>query len=298
MKVNLREFSLDYDFYIEGASYAGNPKNNTMMFLSKKVEYLVEKLKNIEECLVFLENGMEINNNIKTNNCIIFSDNPQFEYAKYANEYADRKQQSELKYGYTLTKQGYYIGKNSVIGNSAYIEPNVVIGHNVRIGDNAIILSGAVVKNAIIGDNFYCNENAVIGNNSFTMATDDHGNRYRIPSLGKVIIGDNVEIGACDDVARGMCGNTVLDDSVKLDSLVYVGHEAYLERNTEVTAGTIIAGFAHLREGTYVGINSSIKNRVTLGENSVIGMGTNVTKNVEANKTMVGNPAREYIKNR
>lgn len=296
MQYNVKHISNDYEFWITGASYAGEPRDNTMMFISKKVAHLVERLSESKECLIFLENGIDVPKEIKKSNCFIYSDNPQLAYARFATVFAIEQRKQESEWGYELTKDGYYIGKNVVIGKNAYIEPNVLIGHNVRIGDNAVILAGSVIKHAIIGNDFLCNENAVIGDYSFTMADDEKGNKYRIPALGRVIIGDSVEVGACNDVAIGACGDTILEDYVKLDGLIHIGHEVHLHKNTEITAGGIVAGFAEIDEHSYLGINSSIKNRIHLGENCIVGMGANVTKAVDANTTVAGNPARPFNK--
>jgi UDP-3-O-[3-hydroxymyristoyl] glucosamine N-acyltransferase len=285
-----------YDFFVEGASYAGNPRNNTMMYITKKVEYLISNLKGKSECLVFVEKGMEIPEKMQEKNCFIFSANPQFEYAKFANQFALEQRRLEKEAGYILTEDGYYIGQNVTIGKNAYIEPGVLIGHNVSIGNNAVILAGAIIKHAQIGDCFICNENAVIGDYSFTMAEDANGDKFRIPALGRVIIKNNVEVGACNDVAMGTCGDTILEDFVKMNALVHVGHEVHLRKNTEVAAGAIIAGFVDMEEHSYLGVNSSIKNRIHLGANCIVGMGANVTKSVDAGITVIGNPAHPYEK--
>jgi UDP-3-O-[3-hydroxymyristoyl] glucosamine N-acyltransferase len=296
MRYSVSNISGKYDFYVEGASYAGNPRNNTMMYITKKVEFLTSNLKGKSECLVFVEDGMVIPDELKEKNCFVFSANPQFEYAKFAEQFALEQRRLEMNTGYRLTEDDYYIGSNVTIGENAYIEPGVLIGHNVTIGKNALILAGAIIKHAQIGNNFVCNENAVIGDYSFTMAEDADGNKFRIPALGRVIIGNNVEVGACNDVAIGACGDTVLEDYVKLDGLVHVGHDAHLRKNTEVTAGAIIAGFVEMEEHSYLGVNSSIKNRIRLGANCIVGMGANVTKSVDENVTVVGNPAKPLVR--
>lgn len=284
------------DCKVLGASYAGQPRDNTMMYISKKVEHLVKNLEGHKNCLVFLENGIDVSDSLKKENCFVFSDNPQLAYAEYATKFADEIRRQEREWGYELTKEGYYVGHNVKIGKNAYIEPGVVIGHNVVIGDNAVILAGAVIKHAIIGDDFLCNENAVVGDYSFTMAEDSEGNKYRIPALGRVIIHNGVEVGACNDVAIGACGDTILEDYVKLDALIYIGHEAHLGKNTVITAGAIVAGFVEMGVHSYLGINSSIKNRIKLGSNCIIGMGSNVTKSVESDTIVAGNPARPFVK--
>lgn len=296
MLYNVNGISKEYNFFITGASYAGDPQDHTMMYISRKLGHLVHMLSGRKECLVFLDTGIEIPEELKKDNCFIITDNPQYAYAKFANRLAGEQKKREAEWGYSLTEGGYYVGNNVTIGMNACIEPGVLIGHNVVIGNHAAIMAGSVIKHAEIGDYFLCNENAVIGDYSFTMAEDDLGNKYRIPALGKVIIGNYVEVGACNDIAIGACGDTILEDYVKLDGLVHIGHEAHLHRNTEVTAGAVVAGFVEIGDHSYIGINSSIKNRIYLGENCVIGMGANVTKSVEAGITVTGNPAAPFRK--
>ena len=137
----------------------------------------------------------------------------------------------------------------------------------------ARILSGTIINNAVNGDNFMSNEYAVIGANGFTMADDKNGNKVRIPSLGKVIICDNVEVGAHDNISRGSAGNTKLSDNVKLDAFVHVGHDAILHKNVEVTAGVIIGGFEEFGNSTFIGLNVILRNRIIIGSNAIIGMG-------------------------
>ena len=296
MKYNVGEIYPQFDFEITGASYTGCPVDNTVMFVSKKVGHLVENLKGHKNCLVFAENGIEVSEEIRRDNGFVFTDNPSLEYARFANILAEREFEAEKTKKYKPV-DGYYVGENVEIGENAYIEPGCVIGHGVKIGNSARIFAGAIIKNAVIGDNFYCNENAVIGTQSFTMADDEQGNKFRIPALGKVLIGNNVEIGVGDNISRGTCGNTILEDYVKLDVLVHVGHDAHLHKNVEITAGCIIGGFADLAEKAYMGINSAVKNRKNIGQKAIIGMGAVVIRDVEDNKTVIGNPAKPLIKN-
>lgn len=292
MEINVNAICSEHSFMIAGASYAGSPKSNTMMFITKKVGHLVDALENVDECLVFLENGIEVSNALKERHCFVFSDNPQLEYARFATQFAEQKMAQEAELGYELTAGHYYIGKGCVIGKNAYIEPGVLIGHGVVIGDNAVILAGSVIKNAVIGDNFLCNERAVVGAFGFTMAEDEAGNKYRIPSLGRVVIGNNVEVGACCNVAMGSCGDTVFEDYVKLDALIHIAHDVHLCKNVEITAGAVLGGFANLGVKSYLGLNSTIKNRIDLGSHCIIGMGAAVIRPVEDNCTVAGNPAR------
>lgn len=280
---------------IQGVSYIGKPVDGTAMFVTKKVESLIINLEGHKDCLVFLENGINVPQSFANDNELVFSDNPQIEYIRFI-ELIDNNIRSLESHKKIIYTNGYYVGENVVIGENAVIEPGVFIGHNVIIGKNAYLKSGAMIKNAVIGDSFIAGENCTIGTSSFTMTKDEEGNAIRIPSLGKVIIGNNVEIGSLTNVSRGSAGETVVQNNVKVDSLVHIGHDVYLCDNVEITAGTVVAGFTVVGNGTFVGVNSSIRNRITIGDNSYIGMGSVVNKSIDSNSKVVGNPIHELIK--
>ena len=296
MKISTKLYSSEHDFLIIGASYIGAPRSNTAMFVSRKVGQLTEALKNVEECLVFAESGLDVSDDILDKHCFVFSENPQEAYAKFTNVFFTEEEKENIAIGYDALPNGVFTGKNAVIGENAIIEPGVIIGPGVVIGKNARIYAGAVIKNAIIGDNVIINEKAVIGANGFTMANDEDGNKIRIYSLGKVVIGNNVEIGAHDNISRGSGGNTVIEDSVKIDALIHIGHDAHLHKNVEITAGAVVGGFVDAQEGAYIGINAVVRNRISLGVNSFVGMGATVTKSVADGITVVGNPAKPFEK--
>jgi UDP-3-O-[3-hydroxymyristoyl] glucosamine N-acyltransferase LpxD len=286
--------SMDKEYKIVSASYAGKPISNTAMYISKKVERLLTNLYEVENCLVFCEESIDIPSELSCKHNFIKTPNPQLEYAKFVKELALELEEKRKIRKYTLNPNGYYVGENVRIGSNALIEPFCFIDHDVVIGDNARIFSGAKIRNAIIGDNFIANENSTIGTYGFTMANDENGNKVRIPTLGKVIIGDNVEIGMLANISVGSAGNTTIGDFVKVDAFVHIAHDVTLENNVEIPAGAIIGGFDTLKQNVFIGINSTLRNRITIGENSIVGMGSVVTKNVPDNTTVLGNPARQY----
>lgn len=280
---------------INGVSYAGSPLPNTAMYITKKVEHLIDNLYSVEGCLVFAEDTIEIPDELRRRHFFKLSPAPQREYAVYVNHLAEEKKQRNSKRKVTFTEGCYYVGENVTIGDGAVIEPGAYIGHDVVIGQNAYIKAGASVKDTIAGDNFIACENCTVGSTGFTMAEDEDGNKIRIPTLGKAILGDNVEIGALSNVSCGSSGNTVLGDNVKLDSLVHIGHDAQLGKNVELPAGAIVGGYCVIEDDTYVGINATLRNRIHIGKKAFIGMGAVVTKNVDDGVTVVGNPAKPFI---
>lgn len=283
-------------FDIIGMSYIGIPRSNTAMFITKKVEHLLPALENVDECLVFAETGISVPQELNVKHAFQFCDKPQLAYARFAEQFAEARFSEEKKLKFRLASGGYYVSEDVKIPKDAYIEPGCVIGPDVQIGKNAKILAGVIIRRSIIGDRVIVNEHAVVGSNGFTMTEDDNGNKIRIPTLGRVVIGNQVEIGACNNISCGSGGDTVIEDNVKLDALIHIGHDVHLYKNVEVTAGVTFGGFVEAGEGVYIGVGSVLRNRIKLGEHSFIGMGANVTKSVEANRVVAGNPAKPFTK--
>lgn len=278
---------------ISGASYAGRPLSHTVMFVSKKVESLLVNLSNVIGCLVFIESNVTIPDNVdQSQNCFIRTDNPQREYACFANEIADERERRNRARTVKLTPLGYYIGENVTIGDGSFIEPGVVIGHDVIIGRNARIMAGAVIKHAEIGDNFYAGENVVIGTEGFNFAVDSDGHAFRMKALGQIRIGDNVEIGAQSVVACALAGCTEIGSYTKIDTYSQVSHDCTVGSNCEICGGVMLGGFVKIGERVFVGANVATKNRISIGDDAFIALGSTVLKNVEKGEQVFGNPAR------
>ncbi len=125
-----------------GASYIGEPKDHTVMYVSKKVAHLVDQLHEVRGCLIFAEKEMKISEEIQGENQVVFTDNPQGEYAAFVQAYAKKKSEEDRKRKYVMTDDGYYIGENVRIGEGSVIEPGCLLGHDVVIGRNAHIMTG------------------------------------------------------------------------------------------------------------------------------------------------------------
>lgn len=291
--LNASQFCKKYDFPIIGATYIGNPQSNSVMFVGKKLELLLTNLAKINNCLVFVDNDIQISDESRNTHCIIASDNPSREYAKVADMIWKERQQSNGKRKYTLTPEGYWVGENVTFGNNITIQPGCLIDHDVVIGEDTMILSGARIANAKLGKQCIIKQNAVIGGFGFVMSKDDTGNTIRIPSLGKAILGDEVEIGSFTTVCCGTGNDTFLADRVKIDDHVHIGHDVKVGQDTELTAGVIVGGYCEIGEHCFIGINSSLRNRIVLDTNTFVGMGAVVTKSFYGGVTVLGNPAKE-----
>lgn len=131
----------------------------------------------------------------------------------------------------TIVGAGCFIGQNSIIGDNTKLWANVTVYHNVKIGNSCLIQSGTV-----------------IGSDGFGYA-NDRGNWIKIPQLGRVIIGNNVEIGASTTIDRGALDDTIICDGVIIDNQCQIAHNDYIGEHTAVAGGVIMAG--SLKIGKY-----------------------------------------------
>ena len=171
-----------------------------------------------------------------------------------------------------------YIGEKVVIGNHTVIAPNVSILDNSRIGNNVIIQSGTV-----------------IGSDGFGYETINNSH-YKIPHLGSVIIGDNVEVGANCCIDRGAIKNTIIKDGAKLDNLIQIAHNVEIGSNTLIAGAVAIAGSAIIGNNVKIAGQVGIVDHIAIGDNAIIGARSCVLKSVPKDSFYSGCPAIEHKK--
>ena len=185
-----------------------------------------------------------------------------------------------------------YVGPNVKIGESTILYPNVTILDESTIGKNTTLWPGAVVREPChIGNDCIIHPNATIGADGFGFRPDPEKGLVKIPQIGNVIIGNNVEIGANSSVDRGKFSSTILGDGCKIDNLVQIGHNSKLGMFCIMAGNSGLAGSVTLGNGVIIGGSASIKDHTTIGDGAIIGAGSGVAADVEAGKTMLGYPA-------
>lgn len=202
------------------------------------------------------------------------------------------------------------IGANAKIGANARILSHVSIAEDVRIGANSLIYEGVRIRaRVVIGDDFIAQSNAVIGGDGFSFVTPEAGaieqarnlsdqltaggdSEYaRINSLGTVVIGDRVEVGANSTIDRGTISNTTIGTGTKIDNLVQVGHNVKIGQHCLLCGLAGIAGSVVLKDRVILGGNAGVADHVTMGENSIATAKAAVLSNVPPNRVVMGNPA-------
>ncbi len=221
----------------------------------------------------------------------VISENPRLDFARVLQEFFAPKAVSGIsataRIGSNVSLgRDVIIGEYSVIGNDVVISDGTEIRHHVVIADNTVIGRDCLIKS-----------NTVIGEEGFGFERDEMGVPIRIPHLGRVVIGNNVEIGASTVIARGTLDDTIIENNVKIDDQVFIAHNVFVSKCSMIIAETEISGSAHIGEMTWLGPNCSVMNGIKIGDNVFVGLGTVVNKSVESNVVVAGSPARILRKN-
>lgn len=196
----------------------------------------------------------------------------------------------------TIIQPNVYIGKNSVVGKNCKIMAGSFIGDNVKIGDNCIIYPNVTIyRDCILGDDVILHAGVVIGSDGFGFATDKLGNHIKIYQNGNVVIGNDVEIGANTTIDRAAFTSTILEDKVRLDNLVQVGHNCIIKRGSVIAAQSGVAGSTKLNDYVVMGAQSGAAGHLEIAPFTTISARGGVTKNItEPKKQWAGFPLMEH----
>jgi UDP-3-O-[3-hydroxymyristoyl] glucosamine N-acyltransferase len=173
------------------------------------------------------------------------------------------------------------VGDNVVIGNNCQIHSHVVLGNNIKIGENVTIYPNVTIyDNITIGDNCVLHSGAVIGADGFGNAQGNDKSFTRIPQIGGVIIGNDVDIGANTTVDCGTFSPTIIEDGVKIDNLVQIAHNVVIGAYTGIAACVGIAGSTQIGKYCQLGGGCLITGHIKIADHTVIGAATGVSKSV------------------
>lgn len=191
---------------------------------------------------------------------------------------------------------GTYIGPNVKIGSNAKIGHNCSLDGDITIGDNTEIWDNVTITNRVrIGSRCIIQSGARIGHDDYSYTENENNEKSMIKHYGGVYIGNDVFIGPNCVIYRGTIDNTEIGNGSKIDALCLVSHNSTLGNNVSLIAGTLLYGSTKIHDNSYIA-SSIIRNQISVGVNSFVGMGSVVTKDVPPDTTVVGVPAKPLIK--
>lgn len=276
------ELNLPEGEYFLGLS--NSPNANTISFCdTQKFVIEIEKNENIRALFV----TADVEKSIKSGRIFkIISEDPRYDFYNLLNK-AGRSNykffDSEIDSTAIIHEKAYISPNNVKIGANTIIEPNVTILPDVEIGNNCIIRAGSV-----------------IGSEGFEQKRTKKG-ILAVEHYGKVIIGDEVHVGALNSVAKGMSfRNTIIGDYTRTDNLVHVAHGVQVGKRCFLPASCMIAGSVTVQDDVWIGPNSSISSGITLKNNAFVTIGAVVTRNVDEGQTVSGNfaiPHDRFLRN-
>ena len=202
-------------------------------------------------------------------------------FTKHRNPYSDKS-------------ISYFVHETAEVHDSVIIGPNVYIGPECKIGRNSIVhANSSLVMNVELGQNTIIHFNSILGSDGFGYAPQKDG-YIKIEQLGKLIIGDNVEVGAGCTIDRGAIDNTEIHNGVKLDNQVHIAHNVILGDNSAIAASCAIAGSTTIGKNLQMGGLSGILGHLNIADNVLIGAHTLITKSIDKPGNYVGiMPAQE-----
>lgn len=192
---------------------------------------------------------------------------------------------------------GFVSVERGVVSESAIVHPSAIIEDGASVGERTTIGPNAVIRNCVsIGDDCEIGPGVCIGESGFGFHFSEGGPPIKFLHLGGVTIGNHVEIGPNSTIDRGTLSETVIGDYVKIDNLVHVAHNVRIEHHSMLAACAEVSGSVQIGEGVWVGPNASIINGIKIGKKSLVGIGAVVSRDVQDESVVFGNPAK-FIRN-
>ena len=192
---------------------------------------------------------------------------------------------------YAVIESGAVIGDRTALMAHTWIGPGVQIGADCRFYP-----SSAVREHCEIGDRVYVHNGTVIGSDGFGYAVDGEGVRTKIPQIGKVIVADDVEIGANVAIDRARFGATRIGKGVKIDNLVMIAHNVQIEDHAVIVAQVGISGSSTVRKHAILAGQAGVAGHLEIGARAIVGAQAGVTKDVQPGTYVIGFPAMPFDK--
>ncbi len=185
-----------------------------------------------------------------------------------------------------------HVEPSAVIGAGTVVYPGCFIGQNVRVGENCLIYPNVVLREeTVVGARVIIHAGSVLGADGYGFVTVG-GRHEKIPQIGRVVVEDDVEIGANVAIDRATTGETRIGAGTKIDNLVHIAHNVQIGRGCLITGQVGIAGSTKIGDRVMMGGQAGIVGHVTIGEGAIIAAQSGIMNNVAPGEVLFGSPAR------
>ncbi len=247
----------------------------------------------------------ELSRYVPQTTALLISPNPKLAYLKLSRAfYSEYKMKADIAstariHPSAIIGQGTYvgdyvvIGENVAIGENCVFEPGAVVARGCKIGNNTRVGANASISYAVIGDNCYIYSGARIGQDGFGFMMVD-GRHERLPQLGRVIIGNDVEVGANSCIDRGALDDTVIGDGMRIDNLVQIAHNDKFGTGCIMVAQSGAAGSCTFGDYVVCGGQVGVADHLTIGSKAQIASQSGVMRDVQPGEVVMGYPAVKF----
>lgn len=186
---------------------------------------------------------------------------------------------------------GAAIGPDAEIGQGSVVRANAVVGRGVRIGRGCVVGPNASVEHAVLGDRVFLHAGVCVGQDGFGYAMGPMGH-LKVPQIGRVIIQDDVEVGANTTIDRGANRDTIIGEGTKIDNQVQIGHNVSIGRHCVIVSQVGLSGSCTLEDFVAIGGQSGVRGHITIGMGAQIAAVSVVESDVPAGARYGGTPAK------
>lgn len=241
--------------------------------------------------------------NAGTNRAVIYVKNPYLAFARLLEAFYPPKEEvphispksavsesAALGNGVRIYPM-VYVGDGVTIGDRSVLYPGVYVGDNTRIGDNSVIYANvSIYPGTVIGNRVAIHSGTVIGSDGFGYVVDEHGRRKKVPQVGRVVIEDEVEIGANTCIDRATIGETRIRKGAKLDNLIQIAHNCTIGEDSVMAAQVGISGSCRVGKRVMMGGQVGVADHVEIGDDAMIAAQSGVPSDLEGKQVYAGSP--------
>ena len=275
---------LDNVTEVHGVSASSAPRPNTLSFVRQWSEDAAATVAGNPDTLFIVPDGAVPGPTPGSN--VVTAANPRLAYALAVRDCL----RDDAEPGVASTaavSDGAKIGDRVSIGHFCVIEDGVEIADGAFIDHHVVLRTGVSV-----GERTRIGSHTSVGGPGFGFEMDDEGHPVRLGHMGGVVIGSDVEIGSHVSIAQGTIEPTVISDHAKIDDCVFIAHNVHVGKSSFVIAGAEISGSVTIGERVWISPEVTVINKVSIGDDALVGIGAVVVRDVEENTVVAGVPAK------